>query len=178
MTRIAALLFVALAAAACGGPLEPAAATVYGRDITMARIRAELEKFTSTPAYRQQAEQGDPQSIERGFEQVTLARLIRRAVLEPKAQELGIEITDDDVTARIDDFRAQRDLTNDAAFEEFLKEQGINPEQLRELAYDALLRRFRSDDDPRAASITPEDFELRPERLERALDVVAFCRLP
>ena len=38
-----------------------------------------------------------------------------------------------------------------------------------------MLRRYRRADDPRAAAITPEDFHLRDDGLEAALDLVAIC---
>ena len=44
--------------------------------------------------------------------------------------------------------------------------------------YDTMLRRHRSDEDPRAAAITADDFELRSEGLGEALDVCAICRRP
>lgn len=166
MRKTLALATAVLLAASCGGPLEAPAAVVRGREISMARIRAELREFTSTPAYRQQAEQGDPASIRRGYEQVTLARLIRRAVLEPEAQELGIDITEADVEQRIEDFRADRGLDNDAAFEEFLKEQGVTPAQLRDLAYDAVLNeRLRA---AVVGELAPTDAEVRAEYERRA----------
>ena len=39
--------------------------------------------------------------------------------------------------------------------------------RVKQRLYDALLRRYRRDDDPRAEAITPEDFELRAERPRR-----------
>jgi SAM-dependent methyltransferase len=52
------------------------------------------------------------------------------------------------------------------------------PVALRRRLYDALLRRYRHADDPRAQAITPADFELRSEGLERALDLCAICAAP
>jgi len=52
------------------------------------------------------------------------------------------------------------------------------PRRGRQLLYDGLLRRYRPGVDPRAEAIGVEDFELRPEGLEEALDLVAFCRDP
>jgi SAM-dependent methyltransferase len=52
------------------------------------------------------------------------------------------------------------------------------PVRVKQALYDAMLRRFRHDDDPRAAAITPEDFCLREDGLEAALDVVASCSAP
>ena len=63
---------------------------------------------------------------------------------------------------------------------------GRDPMRLRRLIpvwakqklYDAMLNRHRGADDPRAAAIDPDDFELRPGGLVEALDVCAVCRRP
>ncbi len=52
------------------------------------------------------------------------------------------------------------------------------PRAVRQRLYDGLLRRFRRAEDPRAEVIAADDFELRAEGLEEALDVVALCRSP
>jgi len=52
------------------------------------------------------------------------------------------------------------------------------PRRARQAAYDGLLRRFRRGEEPRAKAIDAHDFELRGERLEDALDVLAVCRRP
>ena len=52
------------------------------------------------------------------------------------------------------------------------------PRGVRQRAYDRLLTRDRAQPDPVALEITPEDFELREDGLEAALDVVAVCRKP
>ena len=51
------------------------------------------------------------------------------------------------------------------------------PRGLRQRLYDWRLRRERSGDDPAAAAITPDDFELRDSGLDEALDLVAVCRV-
>ena len=48
--------------------------------------------------------------------------------------------------------------------------------RVRQRLYDTLLRRARTDPDPRAAAIERDDFELRSDGLERALDLVVVCR--
>ncbi len=48
--------------------------------------------------------------------------------------------------------------------------------KMKQRLYDTLLTRFRKDDDPRAADITPEDFFLSDQDLEASLDLVAVCR--
>ena len=57
-----------------------------------------------------------------------------------------------------------------------LRVRRLVPRGLRQGLYDRMLTRARSDDDPRAAAITPEDFELRATGLQDCLDVVAACR--
>ena len=52
------------------------------------------------------------------------------------------------------------------------------PRRVRQFLYDTLLRRYRRSDDPRAAAITVEDFELREDRLDDSLDLCAVCRSP
>lgn len=59
-----------------------------------------------------------------------------------------------------------------------LRLRRLVPMRAKQRLYDFMLRRHRSDDDPRAAAITPEDFELRSENLAEALDVCAVCRRP
>ena len=52
------------------------------------------------------------------------------------------------------------------------------PRRAKQALYDALLRRNRSETDPLAAAIVPEDFELRGTDLEAALDLMAVCTSP
>jgi SAM-dependent methyltransferase len=51
------------------------------------------------------------------------------------------------------------------------------PRAVRKRLYDALLVRARRTADPRAAAIGVEDFELRANGLDGALDLVAVCRV-
>jgi SAM-dependent methyltransferase len=57
-----------------------------------------------------------------------------------------------------------------------LRARRLVPRRLRQILYDAALRRRRAAPDPRAAAIKPADFELREGRLDEALDLVAVCR--
>jgi len=52
------------------------------------------------------------------------------------------------------------------------------PLVVRKRLYDLMLRRFRRADDPRAAAIEPDDFELRDGPLDAALDLCAICTEP
>lgn len=52
------------------------------------------------------------------------------------------------------------------------------PRQARQRLYDLMLTRARRQEDPRAAAIAVDDFELREEELASALDLVAVCHTP
>jgi SAM-dependent methyltransferase len=59
-----------------------------------------------------------------------------------------------------------------------LRARRLVPRRGRQLLYDYMLtRNRRRTADPRAAAITPADFELRSEGVERAFDLIAVCRL-
>jgi SAM-dependent methyltransferase len=59
-----------------------------------------------------------------------------------------------------------------------LRLRRLVPRTVRQRLYDRRLARERAAADPRAAAIGVEDFELREQQLETALDLVAVCRLP
>jgi len=52
------------------------------------------------------------------------------------------------------------------------------PRRVRQRLYDGLLRHYRPPHDARAEAIGVDDFELRGDDLDGALDLVAFCRRP
>lgn len=123
-----------LLAPACGNLLDPAAAVVYGSKISVRAIDKAIDELENSAAFRSLARQGDPQAIKHDFEQTYLSQLIRRKVLEPKAEELGIGVTDEDVQARIKEIRA--DFPSQNAFEEYLREQGLTVELIERIIYD------------------------------------------
>jgi SAM-dependent methyltransferase len=57
-----------------------------------------------------------------------------------------------------------------------LKLRRFVPRRARQWAYDTQLRRERAQATPEAAAIELEDFELRDDPLDEALDLVAVCR--
>jgi foldase protein PrsA len=134
--RLPALLVVLLLAA-CGELLDPAAAVVSGDKITVERMTSIVDAYQGSQEFKQVAAQGDPQEILRQYEQTRLSQLIRRAVLEPKAEQLDVEVTDDDVARRLDQIKA--DFPSEEAFQDALAEQGLTSDYLDELVYDSLL---------------------------------------
>jgi SAM-dependent methyltransferase len=59
-----------------------------------------------------------------------------------------------------------------------LRLRRLVPRRARQTLYDRMLRRYRPEADPRAEAIDVEDFELRRDRLDEALDVCAVCLSP
>lgn len=123
-----------LLATACGNLLDPAAAVVYGNKITTAEVEDALKDFARTPEFQRLAQQGDEDALKRQFEQGYVSQLIRRAVLAPKAEELGIEVTPEEIDEELDEIKA--DFPSQEAFDEALAEQGLTPDQLRVLIRD------------------------------------------
>ncbi len=122
---------------ACADLLDPAAAVVYNRKLTVDEVQAGLDRFTQTSEYERLSAQGDAKAIRRQFEQGFLSQLVRRAVLEPKAGDLGVEVTTEEVAERLEEIK--NDFPSEAAFAEALKEQGLDEEQLDRLVRDSLL---------------------------------------
>lgn len=157
MRRILLLVVLAVLGSACGRITDPVAAEVGDRRITFERIDRGLDEFRQSARYESLASQGDIAAIERDFEQGLLAQLVRRAVLTPHAEELGIEISASDVDEQLELIEA--DFPSRSAFEEALKEQGLDVPALRELVGDRLLEEaLRAEV---TADVGPSDEEIR-----------------
>lgn len=162
--------FLALVAAAlftgCAGLTDTSAATVNGEPIPEEAVQNELEEFRATERYDQLAEQGDIGQVERDFVQGVLAQLVRRAVLEPLAAERGLEVTEADVDAQMEQIKA--DFPDQTAFEEALKEQALTEATLRDLVKDRLLEDAIRQEVTVDAQATPEEVrEYYTENIEQ-----------
>lgn len=131
------ILVAALVSSACGNLFDPAAAVVRGDKITVGEIQEVVDDFKRSPEFERLALQGDADALTREFEQSYLSQLIRRAVFQPQARELEIEVADDEVEAQLEQIKA--DFPSQGAFEEALKEQGLTLDQLEELIADRTL---------------------------------------
>ena len=157
-----------LALTGCGDLLEPAAAVVYGKKITIDRVEAQLEKHMQSRAFEQLAAQGDEGALKREFEQGYLSTIIMRAVLERAAEEQGIEITDEDVDTRIQEAIDQEYGGNAEQFEEERTEQGLTQAEVEDIAYDRLLQEaLRAEV---AAGAAPDEEDLRTYYEENEAD--------
>jgi foldase protein PrsA len=143
---------------ACGDLFEPAAAVVAGDKITVSEIDGQVDRLEESEGFKEQAAQDDPSLLRRTLEQQYLTILIRREVLQPAAERLDVEVTDDEVTAYIEDV-VKPDFPSEEDFTTALSRQGITLSQLEDLVYDQLL-----EDELREkviAEVDPPEQELR-----------------
>jgi foldase protein PrsA len=122
---------------ACGNLFDTAAAVVAGEKITIQEVSDGLEEFKKTEEYQRLAQQGNIDAIERQVQQAYLSDLIRRAVLQPEAEALGIEVTDEEVAEQIDAIK--EDFGSENSFQEGLKERGLDEARLEQIIHDNVL---------------------------------------
>ncbi|MGH2806891.1 MAG: peptidylprolyl isomerase [Actinomycetota bacterium] len=150
-------LVAALVLTGCGTLFDPAAAVVAGEKISVEDVNEGLEDFKKTLEYDRLTGQGDPRDVQRQFEQVYLTDLIRREVVEREASDRELEVTEEEVDARMEQIEA--DFPNQSAYEEALKEQGLTVERLRELVADNLLEEKLRADITEDATPAEEDLQ-------------------
>lgn len=137
MTRRALFLVACLAFTACGDLANPAAAVVNNQKIPIEEVQEAVGDFRASREFQRLSEQGDPDALTREFEQTFLSQLIRRAVLVPRGEDLGISVTEAELTEQLDQIEGE--FPSESAFLEALKEQGLTLGQLEQLVRDRAL---------------------------------------
>jgi parvulin-like peptidyl-prolyl isomerase len=156
--RVLALVVTAGLLGACGNLLEPAAAVANGHKITTEDVSEEVDRFRATSRFAQLASQGDEGALERDVEQSYLSLLIRREVLLGEAEERGIEVTEEEVTDSVEELK-ETEFTSEGDFQEALKEEGLDLDQLRlRIEVDLLESELRK---KVTAEVVPDEEELR-----------------
>ena len=144
--------------AGCGNLLDPAAAVANGHKITTDEVSEEVERFRATSRFAQLASQGDEGAIERDIEQSHLSLLIRRQVYLGEAEERDITVTEKEVTDYIEKLK-EEEFDSEGDFQEALKEEGLDLEQLRlRVEVDLLEKELR---DSVTADVVPDEAALR-----------------
>jgi foldase protein PrsA len=123
--------------AACAGVTQPAAASVNGEEISAAEVTEALERFEKTEQFDQLVAQSDPSTARRQFEQAYLGQQIRRLVLRASAADLGIEVTDTQVSQRTDEL--EQSFGSKEAFDKAVRDRGITKAEVAELVRDGLI---------------------------------------
>jgi parvulin-like peptidyl-prolyl isomerase len=153
LVSLCALAF--LMSSACGNLFSPAAAVVDGKKITTDEVEEVLDQFFESDQYAQLAAQGDPKVIERQFEQIYLSRLVRRAVLTPRAADLGVVITDEAVDERVERIKSR--YPSEEAFQAELEAQGLDLPLLRQFVTDRMLENRLREEITAGAAPTEEE---------------------
>ncbi|MBW3594356.1 MAG: peptidylprolyl isomerase [Actinobacteria bacterium] len=167
---LALALGAAVLLAACGNLFDTAAAVVAGRKITIQEVSEGVELEEQTEQFKQLAEQGDVEAIRRQIQQSYLSELIRRAILDVAAEEMGVEVTDEEVTEQIDAIKADFG----AEFAEQLKESGLDEERLElRVRYSLLQSKIR---DEVTGDIAATEAEIEAFYEENIADYVAMMR--
>ena len=144
--------------AGCGNLLEPAAAVANGHKITTEEVSDEVDRFRATTRFDQLASQGDEGALERDVEQSYLSLLIRREVLLGEAGERDIDVTEEEVTESIEELK-ETEFDSEGDFQEALKEEGLDLDQLRlRVEVDLLENALR---DEVTAEVAPDEEALR-----------------
>jgi foldase protein PrsA len=135
--RIAVAAAVAAGMVACADAVRPPAATVEGHQILVTDVTDARERFEGTPGFDQLAQQSDPGTARRQFEQAYLGQQIRKLVLGRIAEGMGIEVGRAEIDQRLDEIRGQ--FPSEKAFAKALADQGFTLGELTGLVKDQII---------------------------------------
>ena len=139
-----ALLAIVALLAACG-PEDAAspdgAATVNGEEVPISELRVRYDAVSENPQFQEQLEGDDSGEFEEQVQAEILTGLIRARLLAQGAEELGVELTEEDIEAKREEVVA--DVGGEEAFEEVIETNNLTEEtvdsQLRDLALQDLV---------------------------------------
>jgi len=145
---LAVILALGLGLGLVGCSGEEVAATVNGEDIYVSELDEQVVKLQEQ--YPQMFEGADSEARLLDFQQRLLDNLINSVLIRQAAEEMGIEISDSDVQAELDQLRTG--FQDDAAFEDALAQAGMTMEALEaqvsdQLLTEALLEQIATDTD-------------------------------
>jgi peptidyl-prolyl cis-trans isomerase C len=134
---VVVVLMLAIAACSPDGAGSPtAAATVNDEEIPVSAVEERFEAVEANPQFSEQLAADEEGDLRSEVESEILTGLIRTRLLEQGADELGVEVGDDDVEAQ----RAEivDEVGGEEAFDQLVEQQGLSEDevdnQIRELA--------------------------------------------
>ncbi len=130
---------VAVVLTACGGgDSPPTAATVNDTDIAASDIDAQVEILANSPQAEQQFQGVDEEQRDKQLRADVLSQFIFEVILREGAEELGVEVTEDDVAETRTEIATQFGGDEEAMYTQ-LEEQGLDREEVdRQLQLAAL----------------------------------------
>ena len=147
---MAVLAIVALLAA-CGpedAASPDAAATVNGEEVPISELRVRYDAVSENPQFQEQLEGDDSGEFQEQVQAEILTGLIRARLLAQGAEELGVELTEEDIEAKREE--VVEDVGGEEAFQEVIETNNLTEEtvnsQLRDLALQDLVAEELGDD--------------------------------
>ncbi len=104
----------------------------------MRRVSDALDAFVKSAEYKKLLGQQGPAEIKRQFEQSFLGAQIRHQVLNPAADRLGVDVTQDEVDAQLRHIESR--YKDKDAFQKAMADQGLSLAQLTQLVRDRTLQ--------------------------------------
>lgn len=124
--RRSALLLIVLACAACSltNTGDPNAAALVGEErVPTARIDEQFETISSSDAFQQQEQQGGGDQLAAQAQSQLVTSSVRSIILNLVAERNDVEVTEEDVTAAVDEIVDQ--VGGQEEFEQRLAQQGV-----------------------------------------------------
>jgi foldase protein PrsA len=131
------LVAVCLALVGCGTVFEPTAATADGKKIPVEQVDAAGDRYEASANFKEAAQQTDPATIRRTFEQQYLAAAVHRLVIADAAEDLDIEVSDQEVEDQIAQIEAESG--GEEEFRKALEERAITDAEVDEIVRSQLL---------------------------------------
>lgn len=131
-------------------------AVVNGQDITNAKLQTSIEQFIQV-ALAQGVDTADPE-VQGTIREQALQVLINTELLKQEAADRGIDVTDEQVSTRLEEIETE--LGGEAALAERMTALGIEPAQLQKDIKDEMIIRSLLDQVFDAASIIVSEEEI------------------
>lgn len=126
----APLVALMLLLAACGDTGSPsAAATVNGDEVAIEELEGRYDSLAGNPQFAQQLESDEDGALEAQLQAELLTQMIQAKLLEQGADELGVEVDDDDLAQQRDRIEEQLQAQG-MDLETAMEQQGLDEEDL------------------------------------------------
>jgi peptidyl-prolyl cis-trans isomerase C len=159
LTRLLAPLAVlALLLAACGPGGSPnVAATVNGEEIAIAEVEERYATVRENPQFAEQLEADVDGQLAEQVQARILSDLIESIIVRQGADELGVSVTDEEVTTRREELIEE--VGGQETFDELVEESGLTLEQIDEQVRDIAVREAVQRELTADLEVTDEDVE-------------------
>jgi parvulin-like peptidyl-prolyl isomerase len=133
------LAILALLLAACGPGGSPnVAATVNGEEVSVAQVEERFATVAENPEFAEQLAADEEGALAEQVQARILSDLIESIIVRQGAEELGIEVSETEVTQRRDELIEE--VGGQETFDQLVEESGLTSEQIDEQVRDIVIR--------------------------------------